>query len=307
MNLLTSYDRTRPRIAAVGMFDGVHAGHRHLLDVLCQAGDEMGLSPTVITFRNHPRKVVNPGSRVEMLSTLDDRLDMLSHAGIADCVVMDFDDGLRSMSARDFIVMLRDGYSVKAMVKGFNNRFGHERNLDMDDYIRIGREEGVEIICADEYRSVATPSVSSSTVRKLLHEHEVGKVAELLGRPYSIRGRVIHGKKLGRQLGFPTANIEPIGDSILVPGNGVYAAFATLSDGSRHRAILNIGHRPTVDGCDSPVNIEVHIMDYDGDLYGTEMRIEFMAFLRKEMRFSGLDELKAQLARDVEAANALLL
>ncbi len=307
MNLLTSYDRTRPRIAAVGMFDGVHAGHRHLLDVLCQAGDEMGLSPTVITFRNHPRKVVNPGSRVEMLSTLDDRLEMLSHVGIADCVVMDFDDGLRSMSARDFIVMLRDGYSVKAMVKGFNNRFGHERNLDMDDYIRIGREEGVEIICADEYRSVATPSVSSSTVRKLLHEHEVGKVAELLGRPYSIRGRVIHGKKLGRQLGFPTANIGPIGDSILVPGNGVYAAFATLSDGSRHRAILNIGHRPTVDGCDSPVNIEVHIMDYDGDLYGTEMRIEFMAFLRKEMRFSGLDELKAQLARDVEAANALLL
>lgn len=306
MDILSASDVTRPRIAAVGMFDGVHAGHRHLIDVLCRAGDERGLSPTVVTFRNHPRLVVNPDARIEMLSTLDERLEMLSRAGVEGCILLDFDDRLRTMSARGFIVMMRDDYCVKAMVMGFNNRFGHERNLDMGDYMRIGSEEGIEIICADEYRSSETPAVSSSTVRGLLHECRVGEVTALLGRPYSITGRVVHGKKLGRKLGFPTANIKPVDESVLIPGNGVYAAFATIHDGSRLPAILNIGHRPTVDGCESPINLEVHIMGYDGDLYGTGMRIEFMAFLRKEMRFAGLDALKAQLNRDAEAASFLL-
>lgn len=296
MALIDRPDNTHGRIAAVGMFDGVHGGHRCLLDTLSAHGRRLGLKPVAVTFRSHPRTLTS-GSTMAMLSTLDEKLRRLDAEGV-DVVLLDFDEKLRMMSAGEFMAMLARDYGVKAMVIGFNNRFGHDRPATIDDYRKLGQQCGIEVFAADEFKCDAAPKVSSSAIRRLIGEGRVEGAARLLGRPYAIEGIVVHGKELGRKIGFPTANIEPVDPSILVPGNGVYAARVALADGSVWPGMLNIGHRPTVDGDNAPRSIEVHIIGFDGDIYGTRVAVEFVAFLRHERAFPSLEALKEQLSAD---------
>lgn len=305
MIITAQHDHTRRRIAAIGTFDGVHLGHRHLVDTVCARGSKLGLTPSVVTFSNHPRRLVDPGFRIDMLMDIDERIKALSDSGIKDVIVLKFDSSVRAMSAREFIRRLHADYDICALVMGFNHRFGNDRLTDFEQYRTIGAEEGVTVIPADEYVPDCAQSVSSSAIRRMLRERRPEQAAKMMGRPYRITGIVEHGKELGRTIGFPTANVAPANPDQLIPGNGVYAADVVLPDRSRRRAILNIGHRPTVDTADAPVSIEAHILDFEGDLYGKLITIEFLRFLRSERRFSSLDGLRRQLEADAAEARKI--
>lgn len=305
--ILRENDNSRNRIAAVGMFDGVHLGHRSLVATLTARGNELGLTPTAVTFTNLPRKVVNASDSTELLSSIDEKIAMLTEAGIEDVILLDFDAELRRMSAHDFMAMLARDYSVRAMVIGFNNRFGHDRPADIDTYSAIGKEVGIQVIRADEFQDTKVAHVSSSTIRNLLKHHNVAEARRLLGHPYTLTGTVVHGKEIGRSIGYPTANVEPDAEAHrLIPGRGVYAVTVTLPDGTTHPGMLNIGHRPTVEKNMSPVTIEVHIMDFTGDIYYDRVSINFIEFMRHEQQFASLDALKSQLAADASRARDIV-
>lgn len=305
MNIVKPGDTGRRRIAAVGMWDGVHCGHRFLVDFVRRQAQERGLVPSVVTFRNHPLTVVRPESVPPLITGCDTRLALLDAAGVADCVLLDFNERMRRMSAREFLEMLKHRYAVDTLVVGFNNRFGHDRACGPDAYAEIGRDIDMEVIAAPEFRH-RRGGVSSSVVRDLIARGCVDRARELLGRPFTLSGAVVAGRQLGRQLGFPTANINVADKAMLIPGNGVYAAVARTPDGVRRQAIVNIGRRPTVDRPGAPVTVEAHILDFAGDLYSRTLMLEFVALMRHEKAFEGVDNLKRQLQADERRARRLL-
>lgn len=307
MRLITKSDTSRRRIAAVGMYDGVHAGHKFLIDYLRLEAGTRGLTPSVITFSHHPLSVVRPLEAPGLLTSLEDRLRQLDAAGAEDIVILTFNDRLRYKSAREFLTMLHRSYGIDSLVLGFNNRFGHDRPQSFEDYKRIGSEVGVEVIQAPEYRGAGAP-VSSSAIRGHLLSGNPEKATEALGHPYGIRAAVVHGKELGRTIGYPTANLRPVDKALLIPKPGVYASMVTTPDGVRRPAMVNIGFRPTVSEADGhgALSIEAHIFDYTGYLYDEEVMVEFMSFVRAEQRFPTLEKLREQLGRDAEKVRRLL-
>lgn len=297
-------DTGNGRIATIGMFDGVHVGHHFLVEVLREEGEKRGLRPTVFTFDRHPATLVK-GTTKPMLSSIDDRIAMLKKAGAEDVFVLQFDNRLRNMSARQFMEMLATQYQVRALILGFNNRFGHDRLEGIQQYRKIGNELGMEVIEAHEYNG-KSPRASSSDVRCLLSKGLVEDAALVLGRPFVLKGSVVEGKHLGRTIGFPTANIKPSTPDIIIPATGVYAVFIRLSDHTLHHAMLNIGHRPTVDKAEAPITIEAHILEFKGDLYGQTVEVEFIARLRDEQRFPSLEQLQVRLSKDATLAHTVL-
>lgn len=280
------------------MFDGVHAGHRLLLDFLHRQGLLRGLCPAVVTFNNHPVELVAPERAPKLLSSASDKLEAIRAEGIDDIILLQFDEALRRMSARSFMQMLHDAYSVDCLVVGYDHRFGHDRSEGFDDYVRIGRELGIEVLRAPELEGV-----SSTAVRKALEAGNAEYAAQLLGHSYYIDGTVVAGKRLGRTIGFPTANLSPISPRTLIPARGVYVADVSIDgSGTKMRAMLNIGHRPTVDAPGAPDTIEVHVLGYEGDLYGHLMRVYFLHRLRSEEAFDSLEALREQLCADRRAA-----
>lgn len=298
MNIIRRSNKSRRRIAAIGMYDGVHLGHRFLIDFMHTEGKNRGLTPTVVTFADHPLTVVNPMRAPRLLTSLNERLDLLGQTGVTDCIILDFNDRLRRLSARDFLKRLKSSYGVDALVVGFNNRFGHTTaNDSLENYRAIGAEIGMEILAAPEYRGKAAP-VSSSIVRSLLLKGNLDKANEALGRHHSITGCVVSGRGLGRRIGYPTANLK-LDDNTLVPATGVYAAIAVTPDGVRRRAMVNIGYCPTVEDQPAEVSVEANILDYSGYLYDEFMTLELVKRLRDEKRFSDVEKLKSQLASDL--------
>lgn len=307
MRIITKSDTSRRRIAAVGMYDGVHAGHKFLIDYLRLEADSRKLTPAVITFSRHPLSVVRPLETPGLLTSLEDRLLRLGNAGVEDIIILTFNDRLRYKSAREFLNTLHKSYGIDTLVLGFNNRFGHDRPKTLEEYREIGKEVGVEVIPAPEYRGSAFP-VSSSVIRHHLLTGNPEKAAEALGYPYGLRGIVTSGQKLGRTLGFPTANLNVTDKSILIPKPGAYAAYVITPDGKHRQAMVNIGFRPTVSDIEGQgeISIEAHIFDYTGYLYDEEVTVEFISFLRPEKRFSSTEKLREQLERDTQNAKKAL-
>ncbi|MBD5267930.1 MAG: riboflavin biosynthesis protein RibF [Bacteroides sp.] len=302
MKTITKGDTSAARIAAIGMFDGVHTGHRHLIATLVDNSAATGLSPVVVTFVNHPRDLLRPAEAPRSLTSPEERSRHIADTPVEGIIMLSFDDRLRQMSAFDFLTMLRDDYNVHALVLGFNNHFGHNHPVEKSEYDAIGDRAGVKIIHAPEYRHPSGDKVSSSVIRRLLQNGDITQANLMLGYCYRLSGTVVHGKELGRTIGFPTANILPADPRRLVPANGVYAVRAHLANGEVYPAMVNIGHRPTVDSPDSPESIEAHIIGFDGCIYGQTVELEFLRFLRKEQRFESLDALRHQLAADAQAA-----
>lgn len=275
------------RAAVTGTFDGVHRGHRFLIDTLKREAKLRGLQPLAITFSCHPLALIAPEKEPACLTTVDERI---KHMGV-DVEVLDFDDNLRAMTAEEFLAMLRKKYGVTLFLLGFNNTIGSDR---------LGAERlagrtvcGVEVIAADAHPALP---VSSSAIRTALADGKITDANRMLGRPYALTGTVAHGKQLGRTIGFPTANI--VTDSkVVIPAPGVYAGRV-----DEHMAVINIGRRPTVDLPDAPLSIEVHLLDFSGDLYGKTLTVEFIARLRDERKFGSLEELKDAIAADVMEA-----
>ena len=289
--------------ATIGMFDGVHRGHLWLIEQLRRFAAARGLHSAVVTFACHPRNVLRPGDPLCLITPLGDRLRRIAATGVDYIVVMDFTTELSRLDSRGFMRLLRDDYSTRAVLMGFNHRFGHNPNEQPADYIAHGRELGLDVERAEEYLGDFAP-VSSSIVRRQLEAGDVAGAAHKLGWRYGFTGSVEHGFARGRRIGFPTANVVLPSPLLLVPRDGVYAVAVTLPDGSRRGGMANIGSRPTfADGAGR--SIEVHIIDFDGDLYGRRIRVDFIARLRDERPMSGIEELRTQLTADLAATRAL--
>lgn len=293
-----------PSVATIGFFDGVHRGHRQLLSEVCKEAERCGLLSMAITFDSHPREVLHKDYQPQLLTTLDEKLVLLSKSGIDVCVVIPFTEQLAALSARQFMQqMLSERLHVRHLVVGYDHRFGHNRLEGADDYRRYAAELGISLSIAPVMHHKGRP-VSSSRVRRLLSRGLVDSAEECLGHPYILFGTVVHGYQKGRELGFPTANISVDDERKLLPLRGVYAVKVRLEHSMRiHRAVMNIGMRPTFEG-DRPT-LEVHIIDFSEEIYGQKVMVALCHRMREERRFSSPEALVCQLRYDVSMVNEL--
>lgn len=291
----------RGSVAALGNFDGVHLGHAHLVHTLHMARPDEPLA--VVTFDPHPRELFRPQDPPFRLTLADERCAALSALGVKHVFQIAFDEAFSQMPAERFVEdVLHDALGLKHVACGPDFAFGRRRNGDVMFLADLAGQLGMGFTAVPALADAAGP-YSSTRIRRLLQDGYPERAAQELGRPWSIRGVVHHGDKRGRLLGFPTANI-PLGRH-LEPARGVYAATVRHMDGRTHQGVANIGRRPTInDGQES--RLEVHLFDFEGDLYGQTLSVALHALLRPERRFEGLDALKDQIGRDVEQARAIL-
>ena len=276
------------RIATIGFFDGVHKGHRYLFKQLDRIGAEQGLSPLIITFEEHPRVALQSDYVPQLLTTADERRALLSAYGE---VLMFSFESIQSLTAAEFMQRLKDDYDVSVLLMGYDHRFGSDRLKHPQDYRRIGETLGIKVIPINEYVE-GEWHVSSTEIRAALENGNIAVANELLGRPYALRGTVVHGKGLGRQIGFPTANIQINDPHKIIPKAGVYEVSVHAHALDWTPGFLNI---------DTHQVIEVHIPSFKGDLYGEQLEVRFVKHLRDEKRFNTIDALKAQIKADVDS------
>lgn len=295
---------TEPGVmATIGFFDGVHLGHRFLIDEVKAAAAQRGLPSAVITFPAHPRSVLQQAYQPRLLNSFADKLRLLATTGVDYCIVLDFTEALSQLSAEAFLRILATQWRVKGLVIGYDHRFGHDRRDGFEQYVEYGQRWGIEILKAAAFDAGHT-AVSSSEIRRLVQEGKVERAAQLLTYAYHISGRIVSGYKVGRTLGFPTANIQPDDPMQLLPGIGVYAVWVEVA-GQRYKGMLYIGSRPTLDN-GTQLSIEVHILHFSGDIYNDPIRVSFAHFVRGDEKFDSLEALKAQLMRDREVVDQLL-
>jgi riboflavin kinase/FMN adenylyltransferase len=295
----------RPVVLAIGVFDGVHRGHQAVIErCIAEARRLIGVS-AVLTFHPHPAKIVRPESAPLLLTTEEQDRRLFETLGVELCVTIDFDAKIREMSSGEFLkLLLTSCPTLRAIVVGHDWHFGRERDGNFEVLKKFCDEFGLTAIQVAPVMDEPTSEIVSSTrIRKLLGEGRLEDAARLLGRPFSITAAVVSGDGRGKRLGFPTANLETGNETL--PPIGVYAVRVTLGP-KTWRGAMNIGFRPTVDGrLQSAPVLEVHLLDFSGDLSGRTVEIEFRARLRDEKKFSGPAELSAQIARDVEAVRAM--
>lgn len=294
------------QVATIGFFDGVHRGHCSLLSQVVRQAAQRNRQSTVVTFDIHPRQLVNPDFQPLLLTTLDEKLQLLSLQGIDRVALLHFDEQMASLSARDFMsVVLSRQLNVDTLVLGYDSRFGHGRTAGFADYEAYGRSMGIDVLRATPLLSDDGAPVSSSLVRNLLLSGNIAQANDALGRRYSLTGNVVDGFHEGRRLGFPTANLALADRQRLVPGMGVYAVWAELAGcGEPMSAMMNIGTRPTYNGCSQ--TLEVHIIGYEGDLYGQDITVTFAERIRSEQPFDSPSALASQLQVDRKACIRIL-
>ena len=277
----------------IGFFDGVHRGHQFLLQQLEEQAAAKGLKAAVLTFDHHPRTVVQKDFVPSLLTTQEEKLDLLSKTFQGGIIVLPFTKELSEMSAKEFMQdILRYKLNTKLLLMGYNHQFGHEGGTP-EQYVTWGRETGIEVSFAEALQG---EKVSSSRIRNLISQGKMEEANYMLGYPYFLSGKVTEGKQLGRQIGFPTANLA-LPKQKLLPACGVYAVWIHLPDGSKRGGMLCIGHRPTVEQ-HGEISVEVHIFDFEGNLYNESISIDFIAKLREEQHFNSLEDLQKQLAFD---------
>ena len=294
------YDYTPvPCAATIGSFDGVHMGHRAMLAELRASASEKGLPLMVVTFARHPRLLFNREAEPFLLSGIEEKIQLLEAEGVDILAVLNFDSAMASMCAERFMSeILAARLGVRLLAVGYDHRFGKPcAGEGIDEYISYGSKCGVEVFKASPY-TVEGTDVSSSAVRRSLQSGDVETAARLLGRRYSVCGKVVHCAGIGRRLGFPTANISLADEMRLMPANGVYEV-ETVVGGVHYRGVMNIGVKPTVNNSGERT-AEVHIIDFSGDIYGSMLCVGFVRRLRGERTFGSLDELRAQIEKDVE-------
>lgn len=287
-------------VATIGMFDGVHLGHQFVLHHVVETAREQGLQSMAITF-DHTMH------RDQVLTPLEAKRLLLSKTGIDRIEVLQFTDELRQMTAREFMQrVLKEQLDVEVLLTGYDNRFGHNREEGFDDYVRYGKELGIEVRSLPPAPSKGRGrTISSSFIRQLLTEGHVGKASEGLGYPYTILGRVEHGEHVGTRLGFPTANLVLVDEKQLVPAAGAYAVKVRMENSVEWKhGMMNIGMRPTFDG--HKRTLEVHVFRLNEDLYGQQLLVSFVERLREEQRFENVEALIGQLQQDAVLAEQIL-
>jgi riboflavin kinase / FMN adenylyltransferase len=288
-------------VAAIGAFDGVHRGHQALLRGVVGRADELGARSVCVTFDPDPERVLRPESAPLALCSVEERARLVQVLGIDETYVWPFTEAVARMSPEDFVSELCAHYPLVEVWVGTNFAFGRGRSGTVDTLAALGRPHGFTVQEMAPVIDGGRP-VSSTRIRGLLADGDVGEAAHLLGRYYELAGEVIGGAKRGRQLGFPTANLLPPAGQVL-PAQGVYAGHAAV-DGQQHAAVANVGSRPTF-GEEQPL-VEVHLLDFSGDIYGHRLEFAFVERVRNVQRFASLDELRLQIGRDVESARGLV-
>ena len=283
MIVVRDFDRLKGKelVATIGFFDGVHLGHRFLIDEMKEIAKARNLPSAVITFPEHPRAVLHADYQPKLLNSFEEKLQQLETTGVDYCIVLDFTIELSRLSAKEFITsILAKSLHVKTLLIGYDHRFGHDRTDGFEQY------------------------VSSSEIRKLLQAGNVAEAAYLLTYPYQLLGHIVSGYKVGRTLGFPTANIRVDEPFKVIPGIGVYAVWVEV-EGERYKGMLYIGDRPTLNN-GKDISMEVNILDFSGDIYNDSIRVSFVQYVRGDIKFDSLEELKAQLEKDRCTVNNLL-
>lgn len=275
------------RIATIGFFDGAHKGHQFLFEHLRQEADQRGLTPLIVTFQQHPRVLLQSDYVPQLLTTAEERLALLGAYG--EVLMLPFEE-IQSLTAAEFMTLLRDRYEVSVLLMGYDHHFGADRLHRPQDYRRIGETLGIKVLTMSEYVE-GELHVSSTEIRLALENGNIAVANELLGRPYSLSGTVVHGKAFGRTIGFPTANIQPTDPHKIIPKTGVYMARMDTPTMDNAPAFVNI---------DPQGIIEAHIPSYKGDLYGRLMEIRFERFIREERRFDSAEALRRQIKDDID-------
>ena len=291
-----------PCVATIGFFDGVHRGHRCLIRQVTDEAACRGLQSLLVTFANHPACVLRPEAKLELLTTAEEKQALLTETGVDAVAMLPFTLELASLSARDFMdAVLKQRFAVKVLVIGYDHRFGRRSAGEhFSDYVRYGRELGIDVVQASELEG--TDHVSSSLIRHALQTGDVALANACLGYDYFMEGPVVKGFHVGRTIGFPTANLS-LASEKLVPQRGVYAVDVEV-EGLRRRGMLNIGTRPTVEN-GSDVSIEVNIFDFHHDIYSQRVRVHLLKFIRNEKKFATVDELRNQLLLDERTCRLL--
>jgi riboflavin kinase/FMN adenylyltransferase len=284
-------------VATVGFFDGVHAGHRFLIEELKSLAHSQNLKSVVVTFSSHPRKVLNFNFQPDLLTTLSEKLIQLESTGIDICVVLEFTIEMANLSAYEFLkTILSEQLNVRTLLVGHDHRFGHNRTDGFPEYKNFGQMLGIDVIQATRYKTIDDKHISSSEIRLALQKGDIEHANRLLSYKYFIRGKVVEGFKVGQKIGFPTANIEPEDNCKLIPAIGVYAVRVRRNN-QIYKGMMNIGHRPTLNNGDR-ITIEVHIIDFNMDIYRETLEIDFIRKIRDEQKFGSIDELIKQLQKD---------
>ena len=283
-------------VVATGFFDGVHVGHRLVIKQLIEAAAVRGDESMVMTFWPHPRNVLQKEARtLRLLTTLQEKKQMLVDLGVDHVEVLQFTKGFSAMTTEDYLRMLMERFGAKTILLGYDNRVGSDAK-DSDQVARVAEELGLEVIRTDMVPSTEGYAVSSTKIRQHLEVGDVQGAAEMLGYEYTLHGVVVAGNRIGRTIGFPTANMQLYEPLKLVPGNGVYFVRVETIGGSYY-GMCNIGHRPTVSTGNNRT-IETNIFGFDEDIYGLDIKLTFITKIRDEVRFDSLEDLKIQLEHD---------
>ena len=304
MKVITKYSELEPKESAIsiGFFDGVHKGHATLLRQLVKQAKARGLQSVVITFSTHPREALHANYVPKLLTINSERVAMLEKFGIDVCLLLPFDKNFSDQSSKYFMKhVLVEQLNMKYLLVGYDHHFGNDREHGYDYYKELGESLGVEVEQFTPYQ-VKKQNISSSFIRKAIEAGDMVAANEYLGYPYFLEGSVVSGYKIGRTLGFPTANIAVSDVRKLLPKQGVYAVRVKLVDSQEtYNGMLYIGVRPTVVNQSVAKSIEVHLFDFEGDIYHQQVEISFLDYVRDENRFDSLDSLANQLHRDMEA------
>ena len=298
-NSINDFSCTKKTVLTLGTFDGVHIGHRKILEKVTHNTENDKEESLVLTFFPHPRMVLQDQSEVKLLNTISEKIDLLEKIGIQNLVIHPFDEKFSKLSAQEFVkTVLVDQFHIKKIIIGHDHRFGRNRTANIDDLIAFGKQYGFEVeqISVQEIKDV---SISSTKIRNALIEGNMDLANEYLGYEYFLTGTVFKGKQLGRTIGFPTANLIMEKEYKLIPRNGVYVVKSILNHKTVY-GMMNIGFNPTVEG--KNLSIEINYFDFDDDLYEQEIRVSILKYLRSEQKFGSVDLLKEQLAKDKNSA-----
>lgn len=292
---INDFQSTKKTILTLGTFDGVHIGHKKILERITENTENGKYESLVLTFFPHPRMVLQEKSEIRLLNTIGEKIKLLEATGIENLVVHPFNESFSRLTAEEFVrTILVEKFQIQKIIIGHDHRFGRNRTANIDDLIAFGIEYGFEVeqISAEEIQDV---SVSSTKIRKALNEGNMALANEYLGYNYFLNGTIVKGKQLGRTIGFPTANINIEEDYKLIPKIGVYVVKATINDESIF-GMMNIGFNPTVNG--EKQTIEVHLFNFEKDIYDQSIEVSLLHYIRDEQKFSSVDALKAQLHQD---------
>lgn len=290
-----------PTVMTIGVFDGVHRGHQHLIGSAVRRARELGAQSAVLTFDPHPDHVLHPDRKQRYLCSFERRAELIEQLGVDVLVVLPFTEATKSLSAQEFIAHICGALQLRELHVGHDFALGRKREGNVTRLAELGQEFGYGVYEVDALIVDGSP-VSSSRIRAALSEGDVATAAMLLGHPFGVDGPVVRGDQRGRTIGFPTANIG-VNELQMLPADGVYVCRAHVQ-GQRYGAVTNVGVRPTFDGVRRTV--EAHLLDFNDDIYGETVKLEFLHRLRGEQKFNGIGELVAQITRDAEAARAWL-